>query len=317
MQTNLLLVATKKLYTKKKKVKSVTTNNNFGEEIKTIRTYNQMTIREVAKQAGISHSYLSQIENNRRDTPNPEVIKKIAIGLNADYYYLLKIAGYHNNSYSNLNFLNEQVQNAPEEFKKQFMVKHDPHIKKLVEGRKKVNPKLPNPEIDIRFPNCFFTHATVNDYLQLLRLNKKITTVEMAKRLDMEVADYVTLESQINYDSTELVKYSKQIGEALGIGDFKDWMLFVYTETPNQSFIDSYDPKDVLTEVKVTVPSIVKKYDEEGHVYFQRYTEEQLVQNFRNLEHILGDDRLITYNGRVLNRKDKKKILQMIDILLD
>ncbi|TKH05525.1 helix-turn-helix transcriptional regulator, partial [Peribacillus simplex] len=87
LQTILLLVATKKLYTKKKKVKSVTTNNNFGDEIKTIRTYNQMTIREVAKQAGISHSYLSQIENNRRDTPNPEVIKKIAIGLNADYYY--------------------------------------------------------------------------------------------------------------------------------------------------------------------------------------------------------------------------------------
>jgi transcriptional regulator with XRE-family HTH domain len=175
----------------------------------------------------------------------------------------------------------------------------------------------PNPEIDIRFPNNFLINATISDYLKLLRLNKKITIDEMAKELDMEAHEYVNFENKLNYDSIELDKFSKELGEILGVNDFKDWMLFVLTETPNQSFVDSYDPKDVLTEVKVKVPSIVKKYDEDGNVYFQRYTEEQLVQNFRKLEHILGDDRLITYYGRVLNNKDKERILQMIEILLD
>ncbi|QDY45677.1 helix-turn-helix transcriptional regulator [Planococcus glaciei] len=93
-------------------------NKFFGEKIKSLRLLKGLTIREVAQNAGISHSYLSQIENYRRDTPGPDIIKKIALGLNADYYHLLKIAGYANTSHSRLEFISKQIEMAPEDFKK-------------------------------------------------------------------------------------------------------------------------------------------------------------------------------------------------------
>ncbi|MBO1911677.1 hypothetical protein J4G37_43660, partial [Microvirga sp. 3-52] len=171
--------------------------------------------------------------------------------------------------------------------------------------------------IDIRFPNCFFTNATASDYLKLLRINKGISGEEMAEMLNVEVDVFEDLEENITYNSPIMNQYSKPIGSALGVGDFKDWLLFVFTETPNQTFVDSFDSNNVLTEIKVTVPYIDKKYDKEGNVYFQKYTEEQLHQNLRRLENILSDGRLLTYYDRILTTNDKKRILQMVDILLD
>ncbi len=292
-------------------------SKNFGEEIKTARMYNKLTIREAAKRMGLSHSYLSQIENNKRSIPSPEVIKKISVGLNTDYYYLLSVAGYNNEAYKTLSFLNKLIDEAPEEFKIDFMKKHDPHIRKLIENRRKLNDKLPNPEVSIRFPNTFFINAEVHDYLRLMRLNKKLSNKEMAEKLGIKEEQYIKMESKMTYSSLELEQYSTRLGEIFGVEEFKDWLLFVFTETPNQNFVDDYTPEDVMKEITVTVPSVVKKYDSDGKVFFQSYNEDQLRQNFSKLEHILSDDRLLTYYGRVLTSKDKQKILRMMEILFE
>ena len=66
----------------------------FGKKIKEIRIDNDMTINTVSKKSGVSQSYISQIENGSRDTPQPDMIKKIANGLGVDYFILMRAAGY-------------------------------------------------------------------------------------------------------------------------------------------------------------------------------------------------------------------------------
>lgn len=66
---------------------------DIGEHIKLLRKHNGMTLRDLAESVNLSHSYLSQIENGRRNA-SPEILKKLAETLNASYTDLLKEAGY-------------------------------------------------------------------------------------------------------------------------------------------------------------------------------------------------------------------------------
>lgn len=78
-------------------------NVSFGEKLKSLRKLRKMSVRTLAETSSVSHSYLSQIENNKlNNPPKPDVIEKIANGLSEDdeanfevlYYYLMEAAGY-------------------------------------------------------------------------------------------------------------------------------------------------------------------------------------------------------------------------------
>ncbi|MGM0899407.1 MAG: helix-turn-helix domain-containing protein [Bacillota bacterium] len=66
----------------------------FGEYIKQIRKDQKLSLREVAKRAGMSHPYLSQLETGRNNNPTRETLLKLSKGLEVDYSTLLKKAGY-------------------------------------------------------------------------------------------------------------------------------------------------------------------------------------------------------------------------------
>lgn len=66
----------------------------FGEYVRNSREEQNLSLREAARRAGISHPYLSQLETGKNTKPTPEVIKKIADGLKLNYIELLEIAGY-------------------------------------------------------------------------------------------------------------------------------------------------------------------------------------------------------------------------------
>ena len=78
---------------------------NIGELIKMERKNNELTLREMGLEIGLSHSYLSQIESGQRKA-SPELLEKISKALNVDYMYLLTAAGYidepNDNFYENL-----------------------------------------------------------------------------------------------------------------------------------------------------------------------------------------------------------------------
>ncbi|WP_053072756.1 helix-turn-helix domain-containing protein [Lactiplantibacillus herbarum] len=65
----------------------------FGEQLKRIRTQKRYSVRKVALFSGISSSYYSQVENNKRQIPKPETLRKIAKGLNITTNEIFTLAG--------------------------------------------------------------------------------------------------------------------------------------------------------------------------------------------------------------------------------
>lgn len=59
----------------------------------------KLSLREVSKKVGISHSYLSQIENGYRKQPKPYILRALAQELAIDYKTLMQKAGYVKESF--------------------------------------------------------------------------------------------------------------------------------------------------------------------------------------------------------------------------
>jgi transcriptional regulator with XRE-family HTH domain len=62
--------------------------------MRSLREGQKLSVREAAAKSGVSVSYITQIENERRKTPSPEVLKKLAPAYNVPVRDLLKAAGY-------------------------------------------------------------------------------------------------------------------------------------------------------------------------------------------------------------------------------
>lgn len=66
----------------------------YGKWLKALRKESGMTLVGVTKSAGVSHAYLSQIENGLFK-PSPEFLEKLAGPLGINYSALLIMAGYN------------------------------------------------------------------------------------------------------------------------------------------------------------------------------------------------------------------------------
>lgn len=60
----------------------------FGSYIKEIRNEKGLSLRELSKRSGISHPYLSQLENGKNKNPSPDIIEKLSKGLGVDFHGL-------------------------------------------------------------------------------------------------------------------------------------------------------------------------------------------------------------------------------------
>ncbi|QBO35761.1 helix-turn-helix domain-containing protein [Periweissella cryptocerci] len=69
------------------------TKEQFGASIKAIREQKNYTVRQVALWSEMSPSYLSQVENAKRDIPSPKTLRKIAKGLRVSEYKIFNLAG--------------------------------------------------------------------------------------------------------------------------------------------------------------------------------------------------------------------------------
>lgn len=66
---------------------------NLGQHLRSLRKNRGLTLTELAKQSGVSHPYISQVENDKFK-PSPEILRKIAEPLGVSYEQLLHYAGY-------------------------------------------------------------------------------------------------------------------------------------------------------------------------------------------------------------------------------
>ena len=67
---------------------------NFGEYLRTLRTEQKLSLREVEKASGVSNSYLGLIERGQRPIPGADILKKLAPVYDVPVRDLLRSAGY-------------------------------------------------------------------------------------------------------------------------------------------------------------------------------------------------------------------------------
>lgn len=65
---------------------------NFGDTVRSLRTAQDLGLRETATKVGISPAYLSRIERGKESPPRPEVIKELARVLAADPDVLYRLS---------------------------------------------------------------------------------------------------------------------------------------------------------------------------------------------------------------------------------
>lgn len=66
----------------------------FGAKLKEIRKEKNVTLLDLKARTGYSDSYLSQIENGKKGLPKPDLLRKLAVGLDISPIYLMNLAGY-------------------------------------------------------------------------------------------------------------------------------------------------------------------------------------------------------------------------------
>ncbi len=67
--------------------------DTFGEVIKQARKAKGVSLREMASRVGISHPYLSQLENGRNNNPSIDIILDLSRELDVSFAYLVHISG--------------------------------------------------------------------------------------------------------------------------------------------------------------------------------------------------------------------------------
>lgn len=65
----------------------------LGDYIKNVRISRRFSIRELSSLSGVSHPYISQIENGKNSKPSPDILNKLAEALDVSYLELMRIAG--------------------------------------------------------------------------------------------------------------------------------------------------------------------------------------------------------------------------------
>lgn len=81
------------------------TSIEFGQYIRDLRLKKGFSIRQLEVYSGVSNSYISQLENGKKQSPSPDILKKLSVALKVPYEEFLKKAGYINTPQATFNEL--------------------------------------------------------------------------------------------------------------------------------------------------------------------------------------------------------------------
>lgn len=66
----------------------------FGKYLKSLRESAGLTIRELDKRSGVSHSYISKMESGAKGIPSPDILRKLAGPIGMTHTELMVLAGH-------------------------------------------------------------------------------------------------------------------------------------------------------------------------------------------------------------------------------
>jgi transcriptional regulator with XRE-family HTH domain len=67
---------------------------SFGQYLKRLRKEQNITLHELGRRVGYTHSYISQIENGKKGIPSPNLIRSFSIELKVPYFEMMLKAGH-------------------------------------------------------------------------------------------------------------------------------------------------------------------------------------------------------------------------------
>jgi len=306
--------------------------SDFATTLRNIRKSKSMSIRSLSEISGVSHSYLSQVENGTRDTPSPEIIKKIAAALNYDYFTLMRLAG-HMTIKTGIDYSVEDLINkASDEYKKRFLTdmtkifdtaennEETKSIKQSINGvdlnEFKENLKADSKEwINIHFERFFKRHGRFYDYIALLQDYSNLTLNELAKRAEIPFKELIRM---IKEDEVPEVTTLEKIGQAFGMDNIYEWFkketnCILYDEDLNE--ILSHNKK-----VKITFEVDAYAFGSaiNASKYLYRVSEEELRKRFFTIDYLLGlENENVYFKNRILTNKQKSNVLRILEILFE
>ena len=297
-------------------------------ELKKLREARGMSVRKLSKESGVSAGYISQIENGNRQTPSPDLIKKLAKGLRVGEYFLLRKAGFLESD--------DEVEDKKEELEDEelnfeinspladFILmemnadKKRAFLKRRYEATGNKYLDVNNPESIVEI---FGEDPIETKRFEILIGSHLMSSAKGYTHLDEKMHFYLTYFANVG-DFLELLRLSKnksieEMAELLKIentqyeelekshkmSSFEMWSEKIGEVLEIGNFIEWYEvmiKTDPLAysrqqsknkthqNISITVQSKFKKVDANGEEYTVRYSEEELKENLFNLSCLLN-----------------------------
>jgi len=131
----------------------------FGEQLKRIRTQKRYSVRKVALFSGISSSYYSQVENNKRQIPKPDTLRKIAKGLNITTNEIFTLAGLIPDNSDTFDSNDNQTTDKTTVHELQLI---NSSIRLQIPASRRVYSRLPHLDSDASHPEYFWLKVADN-----------------------------------------------------------------------------------------------------------------------------------------------------------
>lgn len=309
------------------------------DELRTIvkarRLEKNLSTRELANSLNVSQSYLSQLENGRRKIPpTPEVIKKMAIALDYDYFSLMRMAGHMTINttpdYLEPTFVFTMIKEIPNEDKVDFLLrfleteknKKTPNAGNLERLDFLINSEDNEDEINEYLLSNFRFYASPSDYLALLRVYRNMTQEELAGCLyKVEVEEYIENENNLQMDSPFLKKWGKVLGLALGVEDLSLWLnnqAGIILSGIQKSREDADDRRKQKLSISFEYPRWEwAKGDKPYEKFEKEISHEEAKQRFLYLENLLTMEENVYLNKKILSKYEKEKALHILKLIFE
>ncbi|MCI2255537.1 helix-turn-helix domain-containing protein [Domibacillus sp. PGB-M46] len=283
----------------------------FINYIKDKRTTKGLSTYKLAALVGVSQSYLSQLENGRKDKPpSPEIIKKLSNALEVDYFELMRLAGYMDTIDFRTDFTGFDAlppKRAPEYNQQKVDIVYDPR------------PSYRKDPIGLLLNGSF----PKEKLFKSIRSVKKISIDEISKRSGLEAQFVQDFEDAKNYP-TEQHLYS--LFHALHLEDLYSWLtdhldalvkdLDQLDRIKIKKHLDQF-LKANFTEVSFKVFNREEFTDSTGQKVTRTVPKEELTERFFSLNHLLEREGNVYYEGKILSKKDRDKIKILLNLMLE
>lgn len=213
----------------------------FGDEIKKLRKDKNISIRKLGELSGISHAYISQIENGKRGNPKPDLIKKLAKALDVRYVDLLIKAGHLPEMDENKKKRIEDSEHENEKFRSNLGEELEKALRILSDGnlfKKEVDDRIQLLVLD-------FDELPRDTYLAPALLRKYVEKIDWDTEWLQDLVSMIVHISQAYLEG----EYTQQENDLLKILDNPNLQLDTYHLTEE-------DRTRIKDMIKVLFPNI-------------------------------------------------------------